>query len=264
MSSFGGATARRVTFYPITSWLRSPLAGAAAAREVAGSVDESDVREGLWKVAEHTARDGIVLLGEESDVVPDDEETLEESTRLGMPALEREVVSEPERARQNRTPPRRSGSEGVTAATMPPVGAYVSAFRVMSDRMTASRHSPSYVQRSDHSRHQASVSRMAVDGLGADGSGLDDAHHVRANGTCCPSETLNSATVRASSPRNGTDARSRSAFAPPTAQIPSAVRRTHGKRERNRAGSPARLACRRRPARPRRCARGAMSVRAPA
>ena len=34
----------------------------------------------------------------------------------------------------------------VGAATMPPVGRYVSAFRVRSDRITASRHSPSYVQ----------------------------------------------------------------------------------------------------------------------
>jgi hypothetical protein len=39
-----------------------------------------------------------------------------------------------------------SGSDVVGAATIPPVGAKVSAFNVMSDRMTASCHGPSYAQ----------------------------------------------------------------------------------------------------------------------
>ena len=57
------------------------------------------------------------------------------------------------------------------AATSPPVGAYVRAFSVMSERTTGSSQSPSYWHRSDQSRHHVSVSSMAPSGDLAGGSG---------------------------------------------------------------------------------------------
>jgi len=48
----------------------------------------------------------------------------------------------------------------VGAATSPPVGAYVRAFSVMSDRTTESCQSPSYEQGSDHPRHHFSVASI--------------------------------------------------------------------------------------------------------
>ena len=52
----------------------------------------------------------------------------------------------------------RFGRDVVAAATIPPVGAYLSAFNVISDRTTTSFHSPLYWQRLTHSRHHCSVS----------------------------------------------------------------------------------------------------------
>lgn len=54
---------------------------------------------------------------------------------------------------------------------MPPVGPKVRAFKTRSDVPTASRQGPWYVQRADHSRHQASVSRAAVNGSSLSGKG---------------------------------------------------------------------------------------------
>jgi hypothetical protein len=43
-----------------------------------------------------------------------------------------------------RTPPNSSGSDAVAAATIPPVGSYVRALRVISERSTASRYGPGW------------------------------------------------------------------------------------------------------------------------
>src|SRR2546421_248505 len=78
----------------------------------------------------------------------------------------------------------RSGSEVVGAATIPPVGAYVSAFSVISDRSTASRQRPRYVDFSLHARHARSAAASALDdahdvgALGPWGHAIDDAHRA--------------------------------------------------------------------------------------
>jgi hypothetical protein len=58
------------------------------------------VREGLWEVPELAPRAGVVLLGEEPDVVPERHETVEQGRRVVVPSLEREHLDEPERARE--------------------------------------------------------------------------------------------------------------------------------------------------------------------
>ena len=52
-----------------------------------------------------------------------------------------------------RWPPSCSGSDVVGAATIPPVGAYVSAFSVMSDRWPTSAYAPHVCSPVHHSRH---------------------------------------------------------------------------------------------------------------
>jgi hypothetical protein len=65
-----------------------------------------------------------------------------------------------------RTPPNASGSEVVGAATIPPVGSYVSSFSVISERLTASRHAgllQTNRQRLDQPRHHSTVrSRLST------------------------------------------------------------------------------------------------------
>src|SRR6188474_1919361 len=72
----------------------------ALAGQVAGGVDEAHVAHRLGEVPEEPARGGIVLLGQEPDVVAEREQPLEDLGRLADAALEREVVGQPERARE--------------------------------------------------------------------------------------------------------------------------------------------------------------------
>ena len=100
-----------------------------------------------------------------------------------------------------------SGSDVVGAATSPPVGPYVSAFRVISDRTTRSRWAPVVVQRSDHSCHHAVVSATERTASIAGGAGSCDRCHVSTNGIRSPAPMLNSATVDMSSPLVSTGVR---------------------------------------------------------
>ncbi len=88
-----------------------------------------------------------------------------------------------------------SGSEVVGAATMPPVGAYVSAFRVISERTTASRYGPWYVQCSTHSRQKSSVASSEVSGSGSAGGSLCEGCHEMVNAIRSPGATVKSAYV---------------------------------------------------------------------
>src|SRR5580704_15843576 len=83
---------------------------------------------------------------------------------------------------------------------MPPVGSYVRAFSVMSDRSTASAYSPSYVHAADHVRHHASVAVIVNHGSVGWGGASWDGNHVRMYGICCPSVIENSDTDVSSSP----------------------------------------------------------------
>src|SRR5437868_10722608 len=93
------ARRRRLLLGP-TLGQRRPLHPLLRALEVERAVHERDVCEGLREVAELAAEVGVVLLREQAEVGAEREQPLEELPRLVEPALEREVVDEPERARQ--------------------------------------------------------------------------------------------------------------------------------------------------------------------
>ena len=117
------------------------------------------------------------------------------------------------------------------AATIPPVGAYVRALSVRSERTTASRHSPSYRQRDDQSRQVCSVCATAQRGSSGGGGRSFDGCQVSENGTDWPSRTVNSAYVAKSRPSSWTSVLSSSASGPAIADRPVVVRRTHGTTE---------------------------------
>ena len=80
--------------------LLAMLGGPPPFGEVPGGVDQPDMGEGLRKVSEQPAGDRVVFLRQEANVVAHREQSLEELPGFGMPALEREVVGEPEGAGQ--------------------------------------------------------------------------------------------------------------------------------------------------------------------
>ena len=116
------------------------------------------------------------------------------------------------------------------AATIPPVGAYVSAFSTVNERWSRSRHScgSGTLQRAFHSRQKLSVSASATSASMRAGSGSCDGYHVSAKGTRSPSSIVNSETVRMFSPRVCAGVRKQSASGPATACRVSSTRRTHG------------------------------------
>src|SRR5688500_6670849 len=84
--------------------------------EIQRGVDERDVRERLGKVAEETARCGVVLLGEEADIVCKSEEALEKLARLFPAALQAERVGEPEAAGKEHALARRQAVDAALGA----------------------------------------------------------------------------------------------------------------------------------------------------
>src|SRR4051795_1157903 len=78
-----------------------PLVGrAAVGRQVAGGVDQGHVAERLGEVAYQAARAGVVLLRQQAEVVAQREQPLESLHSLLVASLQRVVVGEPERARE--------------------------------------------------------------------------------------------------------------------------------------------------------------------
>src|SRR5450432_3418324 len=67
---------------PVGAPLASMASGAAAVRQVAGAVDQCDVGKGLRKIAGQPLGDGIVLLGDEADVVAQGEQPLVKIARI--------------------------------------------------------------------------------------------------------------------------------------------------------------------------------------
>jgi hypothetical protein len=63
-------------------------------------VDQPDVAIGLREVAEHSAGDGIELLGQQSDVVAAREQTLKQPSRIFVSILQKIVVDQPKAASQ--------------------------------------------------------------------------------------------------------------------------------------------------------------------
>ena len=54
-------------------------------QDVEGGGDERQVSEGLREVAELTARDGVVLLGEQPEIVRQPDQALEQGMRVVVP-----------------------------------------------------------------------------------------------------------------------------------------------------------------------------------
>ena len=77
-------------------------------------VHEREVRERLREVAEQPLRDGVVLLGEQADVVREADEPLEERARFVVAADQLVAVDEPERAREEHA---LAGRQAVDAPT---------------------------------------------------------------------------------------------------------------------------------------------------
>jgi hypothetical protein len=108
---------------------------------------------------------------------------------------------------------------------MPPVGAYVSAFSVSSERRTSGS---SVSQLRIHARHHSHVSFTAADASTGAGSATCDGYQVMTNGTSSPGPTANLARVVRFSPYTGTPESIRTASGPATARRYSRIRRTHG------------------------------------
>ena len=79
------------------------LRGSIGSGQIMGGVDQRDVREGLRVIADLPSCDWIVFLGEETDIVPQREQSLEQRAGVIMPALQDVVVGEPKAARNNNT-----------------------------------------------------------------------------------------------------------------------------------------------------------------
>src|SRR4051794_6999921 len=101
---------------------------------------------------------------------------------------------------------------------MPPVGAYVSAFSVMSERSTSSRQAPRYVHLAVHSRHHATESAIAASASSGTGDGRCDGCQTITNGAFSPSWTVNVAVVVRSWPRVLTGVKRQSELGPATAR----------------------------------------------
>ena len=111
---------------------------------------------------------------------------------------------------------------------MPPVGAYVSALSVISERTTASPQRPPYVQRPHHVRQKRSVSATLAYGSIGRGRGWCDGKCVSTKGTRSPRESVKLATVVKSTPRVSTADLSSKESGPAVARSASSTRRTHG------------------------------------
>jgi hypothetical protein len=66
--------------------------------EIHGAVDQSDVRKRLRKVARLPTAPRVIPFGEQSHIVPNGQESLEEALRFKSAILQNQVVNQPEAA----------------------------------------------------------------------------------------------------------------------------------------------------------------------
>src|SRR5260370_4300194 len=85
---------------PRLAAVRALLRRALRAGQVVGSVDQRDVREGLWKISDLATEARVVLLREKSDIVAQRQQALEKLAGLGEAPLQDVVVGQPEAAGQ--------------------------------------------------------------------------------------------------------------------------------------------------------------------
>jgi hypothetical protein len=77
--------------FPTRTLFRGPI----AAGQIVSRVDERDVAESLWKVPHLTPRAWIILLGQQSDIVPKRQQTLKHRPRFIDAALQYQIVDKP-------------------------------------------------------------------------------------------------------------------------------------------------------------------------
>src|SRR5688572_20766886 len=82
ISPFPGSSCSNSILRPLLRRMRLTL---GSPLEIERCCHERDMRERLRKIAEKAPLRGIVFLGEESHVVPQPDEPLEERARLGLP-----------------------------------------------------------------------------------------------------------------------------------------------------------------------------------
>src|SRR3954453_3201292 len=66
--------------------------------QVVGCVDQGDVREGLWKVADEAFGLQVILLRQKAKVGSQREQALEQRSRILVAALQNVIVGQPEAA----------------------------------------------------------------------------------------------------------------------------------------------------------------------
>src|SRR5688572_29761181 len=71
---------------------------ASGREQVAGGVDQADVRKGLWKIAEQPSALRIAHLRQQPHVILQPQQALENLARFVVTILQRQVIGEPESA----------------------------------------------------------------------------------------------------------------------------------------------------------------------
>src|SRR5258708_3470342 len=109
-----------------------------------------------------------------------------------------------------------------------PVASDVIALSAISEVSTASRYSPSYVQRPDHSFHHASVRASAESASSTAGEDSCDGHQLSVTRSRLPSTATGSALTVPSSVASALGVLSRKASGPAIAATPSGTDSSHG------------------------------------
>ena len=99
---------------------------------------------------------------------------------------------------------------------------------MISERVTASRHCPSYVQRPIHSRQNRVVPFAASHGSIWGGASWCDGYQTIANAIRWPAATENAASTNPRETSTGTLVRSSTASGPATARTPRRIGWSHG------------------------------------
>src|SRR5262245_21165572 len=89
-----GTRARRLR--PDRRLASTLLGGLAPAGQVVGGVDESDMREGLWEVADQTAGLDVVLFRQQAEVVAQLEQSIEQAFAFLRAPRQDQGIDQPE------------------------------------------------------------------------------------------------------------------------------------------------------------------------
>src|SRR5271168_3402523 len=80
--------------------MAAAVLGRSMVLQIERSVDEREMRKGLWEIAKLAAFARIILLRQQPDIVAQAEQTPEQRSRLRMTTLQHKIVRKPEAARE--------------------------------------------------------------------------------------------------------------------------------------------------------------------